>query len=91
MLLSKPKEKAVRPGVLGVTIGGDRGSGYIASKEQLLRTLDDKNEVPALKKLEKDIVDTSNRLGIGPMGFGEKPPFLVVKFLRLIDCLRVIL
>ena len=43
--------------MLGVTIGGDRGSGYIASKEQLLRTLDDKNEVPVFKKLEKDIVD----------------------------------
>ena len=65
----KAQGKGCGPGVLGVTIGGDRGSGYIASKEQLLRKLDDKNDVPALKKLEKEIVDTSNRLGIGAHGF----------------------
>lgn len=79
----KAQGKGCGPGVLGVTIGGDRGSGYIASKEQLLRTLDDKNDVPALKKLEKDIVETSNRLGIGPMGFGGKTTLLGCKISAL--------
>ena len=75
----KAQGKGCGPGVLGVCIGGDRGSGYIESKEQLLRTLDDKNPVTALKKLEKEIVDTSNRLGIGPMGFGGKTTLLGCK------------
>jgi fumarate hydratase class I len=75
----KAQGKGCGPGVLGICIGGDRGSGYMASKEQLLRTLDDKNEVKELKKLEKDIVDTSNTLGIGPMGFGGKTTLLGCK------------
>tara|TARA_B100000925_G_scaffold174384_1_gene131402 strand:- start:4329 stop:5228 length:900 start_codon:yes stop_codon:yes gene_type:complete len=79
----KAQGKGCGPGVLGVTIGGDRGSGYIASKEQLFRTLDDVNEIPALKKLEKDIVATSNRLGIGPMGFGGKTTLLGCKISAL--------
>ncbi len=79
----KAQGKGCGPGVLGVTIGGDRGSGYIASKEQLLRRLDDANDVPVLKKLEKDIVETSNRLGIGPMGFGGKTTLLGCKISAL--------
>ncbi len=79
----KAQGKGCGPGVLGVTIGGDRGSGYIASKEQLLRMLDDQNEIPVLKKLEKDIVETSNRLGIGPMGFGGKTTLLGCKISAL--------
>ena len=75
----KAQGKGCGYGVLGVTIGGDRGSGYIASKEQLFRKLDDQNDIPALKKLEKEIVATSNRLGIGPMGFGGKTTLLGCK------------
>ena len=79
----KAQGKGCGPGVLGVTIGGDRGAGYIASKEQLLRMLDDTNEIPALRNLEKDIVETSNRLGIGPMGFGGKTTLLGCKISAL--------
>lgn len=75
----KAQGKGCGPGVLGICIGGDRGSGYMHSKEQLLRTLDDKNEIKELKKLEKDIVETSNTLGIGPMGFGGKTTLLGCK------------
>lgn len=77
--VQKAQGKGCGPGVLGVCIGGDRGSGYIESKEQLLRSLDDKNENKDLKKLEKDIVETSNKLGIGPMGFGGKTTLLGCK------------
>ena len=79
----KAQGKGCGPGVLGVTIGGDRGSGYIASKEQLLRKLDDQSEVKELRKLEKEIVETSNRLGIGPMGFGGKTTLLGCKISAL--------
>ncbi|MCJ7708261.1 MAG: fumarate hydratase, partial [Anaerolineales bacterium] len=36
------------PGILGVAIGGDRGSSYHASKETLFRKLEDVNPDPAL-------------------------------------------
>jgi fumarate hydratase class I len=71
--------KGCGPGILGVCIGGDRATGYLHSKEQLLRKLDDRNPVPALARLEKDVVETSNRLGIGPMGFGGKTTLLGCK------------
>ncbi|MBS1788971.1 MAG: fumarate hydratase [Acidobacteria bacterium] len=57
-------------GAIGVCIGGDRAQGYVKAKEQLFRLLDDTNEIPELAKLEEYIVQTSNTLGIGTMGFG---------------------
>jgi len=71
--------KGCGPGVLGVCIGGDRSAGYEFSKQQFLRRLDDRNPVPELDKLEQDILNTSNELGIGPMGFGGKTTLLGVK------------
>jgi fumarate hydratase class I len=75
----KAQGKGCGPGVLGVCIGGDRGAGYIESKEQLLRSLDDANANSTLAELEKEIVETSNKLGIGPMGFGGKTTLLGCK------------
>lgn len=57
-------------GAIGVCIGGDRALGYLHAKEQLFRSLDDVNPNPDLAKLEDYIVQTSNTLGIGTMGFG---------------------
>src|SRR5438045_4578886 len=71
--------KGCGPGILGVCIGGDRATGYEFSKQQLLRKLDDRNPNPELDKLEQDIVETSNKLGIGPMGFGGKTTLLGTK------------
>ncbi len=71
--------KGCGPGILGVCIGGDRATGYEFSKQQLLRPLDDRNENADLEKLERDIVETSNKLGIGPMGFGGKTTLLGAK------------
>src|SRR6266480_2024259 len=71
--------KGCGPGILGVCIGGDRATGYEHSKEQFLRKLDDRNGNAELEKLEQDIVETSNKLGIGPMGFGGKTTLLGTK------------
>lgn len=79
----KAQGKGCGPGVLGICIGGDRGAGYIESKEQLLRRLDDKNSVKELALLEEEIVNTSNKLGIGPMGFGGKTTLLGCKISAL--------
>jgi fumarate hydratase class I len=71
--------KGCGPGVLGVCIGGDRATGYEFSKQQLLRPLHDRNPVPELDRLEQDILNTANELGIGPMGFGGRTTLLGVK------------
>lgn len=71
--------KGCGPGILGVCIGGDRATGYEFSKQQFLRKLDDRNPVPELDKLEQDVLNTANELGIGPMGFGGKTTLLGVK------------
>jgi fumarate hydratase class I len=62
--------KGCAPGAIGVAIGGDRTSGYMAAKEQLFRTLDDLNPDPRLAQLESSIMGEVNRLGVGTMGFG---------------------
>ncbi len=58
------------PGAIGVCIGADRTHGNHLAKLELFRTLDDVNPDPTLAKLEKEILEEANRLGIGTMGFG---------------------
>ena len=60
------------PGAVGVCIGSDRAHGYDLAKNQLFRTLDDENPVPELAKLEAEIMEEANRIGVGSMGFGGK-------------------
>jgi fumarate hydratase class I len=64
------------PGILGVSIGGDRGSGYLASKEALLGKMGETSPDPKLAALEQQLTDEANQLGIGPMGFGGKTTVL---------------
>ena len=71
--------KGCGPGILGVCIGGDRATGYEYSKQQFLRRLDDANPNVELDKLERDVVETANKLGIGPMGFGGAATLLGCK------------
>lgn len=71
--------KGCAPGVLGVSIGGDRTSGFEHSKRQFLRTLNDQNQIPILNRLEQRILKEANQLGIGPMGLGGLTTLLGVK------------
>jgi len=75
----KAEGKGCPPGILGICIGSDRGSGYIESKHQLLRPLADVNPDPALAELEARILREANTLGIGPLGLGGKTTLLAVK------------
>lgn len=75
----KAQGKGCGPGALGVCIGGDRADSAYNAKKQLLRKLDDKNSIPELASLETEIVETCNKLGIGPMGFGGKTTLLSCK------------
>jgi fumarate hydratase class I len=58
------------PGAVGVCIGSDRAHGYVLAKYQLFRTLDDTNPNPVLAKLEAEIMEEANKIGVGAMGFG---------------------
>src|ERR1700686_2349956 len=60
------------PGAVGVCIGSDRAHGYVLAKYQLFRTLDDVNPVPELARLEAEIMEEDNRIGVGARGFGGK-------------------
>lgn len=71
--------KGCGPGILAVAIGGDRATGYLATKEQFLRKMKDKNSNPQLAQLEEEVTRESNELGIGPMGFGGKTTILATK------------
>jgi len=75
--------KGCAPGVIGVGIGGDRGTSYLGSKEQLLRDLGDTNPDAILAELETQLFTELNQLGIGPSGFGGKTTVLGVKIGKL--------
>ena len=75
----KAQGKGCAPGILGVAIGGDRGSSFLASKETLFRNLDDHNPDPELAHVEGLLTEQANQLGIGPMGFGGENTVLGTK------------
>jgi fumarate hydratase class I len=67
------------PGAIGVCIGSDRAHGYHLAKQQLFRPLDDVNPNPELAKLEKEIMEEANKIGVGAMGFGGKASLIGCK------------
>ncbi|MBF8284875.1 MAG: class-I fumarase family protein [Anaerolineales bacterium] len=77
--VQKAQGQGCAPGILGVAIGGDRGSSYYASKEVLFRKMDEASPDPLLAGLEKQLTGEANQLGIGPMGFGGQTTVLATK------------
>lgn len=75
--------KGCAPGILGIAVGGDRGSSYLASKEVLLGSLGQRNPDDRLAQLEDRLTEESNLLGIGPMGFGGRTTVLDTKITSL--------
>ena len=81
--VAKAQGKGCAPGALGIAIGGDRGTSFAASKEVLIRKLDDSNPDPVLADLEDKITSQANQLDIGPMGFKGKTTVLGAKIKNL--------
>lgn len=77
--VQKAQGQGCAPGILGVAIGGDRGSSYYASKEVLFQNLEAQNPDPKLAEMEKRLTNESNQMGIGPMGFGGTTTVLGTK------------
>jgi fumarate hydratase class I len=79
----KAQGQGCAPGILGVSIGGDRGSGYIKSKEVLYDKIGTPNADPKLAELEERLTKESNEMVIGPMGFGGKTTVIDTKITGL--------
>ncbi len=79
----KAQGKGCAPGILGIAIGGDRGSSFLASKEALFNKMDAVNPDQDLAQLEQRLTDEANQLGIGPMGFGGETTVLGTKITSL--------
>jgi fumarate hydratase subunit alpha len=60
------------PVVVGVGIGGTFEKAALIAKKSLLRPLGQRHPNPEIAKLEEDILDEINQLGIGPMGLGGR-------------------
>ncbi|MBM3152132.1 MAG: fumarate hydratase [Chloroflexi bacterium] len=79
----KAQGQGCAPGILGVAIGGDRGSGYAKSKEVLYDKIGTPNPDPKLAALEEQLTKETNELGIGPMGFGGQTTVVDTKIAGL--------
>jgi len=69
---------ACPPVVVGVGIGGDFELSCILSKKALCRNLQRRNSNEFYAKLEEDLLDRINTLGLGPQGLGGDTTALAV-------------
>lgn len=60
------------PIVVGVGIGGTFEKAALLAKKALLRPIDVRNKNLFYKKLEEEMLEKINEIGIGPQGFGGK-------------------
>lgn len=60
------------PMIIGVGIGGTFDKAAYLAKKSLLRSIDERNKVEFYEKLEVELLEEINKLGIGPQGFGGK-------------------
>ena len=66
------------PVIVGVGIGGTMEKAAIIAKKALLRPIDRRNCIEYERTLEEEILDSINRLGIGPAGLGGRITALAV-------------
>jgi len=80
-VLSTVKEagpNACPPIVIGVGIGGTFESCALLAKKALIRNIGEYSEQQHIKKLEEELLEEINRLGIGPGGLGGTNTALAV-------------
>jgi fumarate hydratase subunit alpha len=68
------------PTVVGVGIGGTFERSALLAKKALTRTIGERNADPELAKVEVEVLERINKLGIGPMGYGGNTTSLDVFF-----------
>ena len=66
------------PIVVGVGIGGTFDKVAVLAKKALFRKIGEENPIKEFSRLEKEILQRINNLGIGPQGFGGRTTCLAV-------------
>ena len=66
------------PILVGIGIGGTFEKCAYLAKEALLRPVGEQNKLPDIAKLEQDLLEQINNLGIGPQGLGGRTTALAV-------------
>ncbi|NMB33457.1 MAG: fumarate hydratase [Clostridium sp.] len=66
------------PIIVGVGIGGTMEKAAFLAKKALLRPIDVGNQQAQIKKMEDELLENINRLGIGPAGLGGRLTALAV-------------
>jgi len=69
------------PIVVGVGLGGNFEQSALLAKRALLRDLDDTHPEPKWAKVEAELLERINKLGIGPQGLGGRTTAIGVKIL----------
>jgi len=61
---------ACQPAIVGIGLGGSKDTCMVLGKQAAcLRTVGDRNPDPEIAKLELELKDLGNSIGMGPMGF----------------------
>jgi fumarate hydratase subunit alpha len=68
--------KPCPPIIIGMGIGGSADIALHIAKESLLRPVDQHHHEPEVAKLEGELFDALNGIGIGPMGLGGRNTLL---------------
>jgi len=76
--VSKAGPNPCPPLVVGVCVGGTMDKAAVLAKKATMRTAGTHNPDPRYAKLEDELLDRINRLGIGPAGFGGRTTALAV-------------
>ncbi len=66
------------PIIVGIGIGGTIEKTTLIAKQALLRKVGEHNSNPDVAKLETELLEEINKLGIGPQGFGGRTTALAV-------------
>ncbi|HOG63760.1 MAG TPA: fumarate hydratase [Sedimentibacter sp.] len=66
------------PIIVGIGIGGTIEKTTLIAKQSLLRNVGEHNTNPKVAKLEEELLEEINKLGIGPQGFGGRITALAV-------------
>lgn len=71
--------KPCPPIIVGIGLGGNLEKAATLAKEAVLREIDDEATDPLARKLEQELLQEINDLGVGPMGLGGTVTALAVK------------
>jgi fumarate hydratase subunit alpha len=71
--------KPCPPVILGIGVGGGADYSLTLAKKAILRKIGERNPDERIAKIEEELLDEVNSLGVGPMGIGGKTTALDVK------------